>query len=100
MTPRLSGLFDVEEDHNIGVQVADGDVIKCNKIGKIQIEMIEDNGDSLFAALRGCIYIPGLSQRLFHHPFCLSWAQHHDPAEFCRPFIWFHPTTHYHTDST
>ena len=40
MTPRLDDLFDMEEDHNIGVQVADGHVIKCNKIGKIQIEMI------------------------------------------------------------
>jgi hypothetical protein len=51
MTPRLKDLIDMEEDHYIGVQVAVGHIIKCNKIN--------DNHYPLFAALHGCIYIPG-----------------------------------------
>jgi hypothetical protein len=65
MTPWLADLFDGKEKLNIGVQVADGHVIKCTTVGKIQIEMIDDDGNTLHVALHGCIYVPGLSRRLF-----------------------------------
>ncbi len=59
--PCLSDLYGVEEGLTIGVQVADGHIIKCTSIGKIRIKMIDDNGHILQADLHGCIYVPGLN---------------------------------------
>jgi hypothetical protein len=44
MTPRRADLFDVVEGQNLGVEVADGHVIKCSTTGKIQLHMTDDNG--------------------------------------------------------
>jgi hypothetical protein len=41
MTPRLADLFDIEEDLNMGVEVADGHIIHYAIIGKITINMFD-----------------------------------------------------------
>ena len=61
MTPRRADLFDVVEGQNLGVEVADGHVIKCSITGKIRLQMTDDNGDALNAVLHDIIYVPGLS---------------------------------------
>jgi transposase InsO family protein len=65
MTPRRADLFDVVEGQNLGVEVADGHVIKCSITGKIRLQMTDDNGDALNAVLHDIMYVPGLSRRLF-----------------------------------
>jgi len=65
MTPRLVDLTDVVEGQNLGVEVADGHVIKCTTTGKIRIKMLDDNGDPLEVTLTDVMYVPGLSWRLF-----------------------------------
>ncbi len=65
MTPRFADLEDVEEGLNLGVEVADGHVVHCNKRGKIRVIMTDDNGDPLHALVHDCLYVPGLSRRLF-----------------------------------
>jgi hypothetical protein len=49
MTPRRADLFDVVEGQNLGVEVVDGHVIKCSVTGKIQLQMMDDNGHVLEA---------------------------------------------------
>jgi hypothetical protein len=65
MTPRRADLFDVVEGQNLGVEVADGHVIKCSVTGKIRLSMYDDNGNVLDAVLHDVMYVPGLSRRLF-----------------------------------
>jgi hypothetical protein len=65
MTPRLADLSDTVEGQNLGVEVADGHVIKCTTTGKIQVRMLDDNGERLDFTLTDVTYVPGLSRRLF-----------------------------------
>jgi transposase InsO family protein len=65
MTPRLADLSDTVEGQNLGVEVADGHVIKCTITGKIQVKMLDDNGERLDVTLTDVMYVPGLSRRLF-----------------------------------
>jgi len=65
MTPRLADLVDAVEGQNLGVEVADGHVIKCTTTGKIKVKMLDNNGDQLEVTLTDVMYVPGLSQRLF-----------------------------------
>jgi hypothetical protein len=44
-----SDLFDEVEGQNLGVEVADGHVIKSSITGKIQLDMLDDNGNPLDA---------------------------------------------------
>jgi hypothetical protein len=55
----------VVEGQNLGVEVADGHIIKCSITGKICLQMTDDNGDVLNAVLHDIMYNPGLSHRLF-----------------------------------
>jgi hypothetical protein len=55
----------VVEGQNLGVEVADGHIIKCSVTGEIQLQMIHDNGHVLEAVLHDIMYVPGLSQCLF-----------------------------------
>ncbi len=65
MTPRLADLMDAVEGQNLGVEEADGHVIKCSTTGKIRIGMLDDNRGKLEATLTEVMYVPGLSRRLF-----------------------------------
>jgi hypothetical protein len=65
MTPRRKDLYDAVEGQNLGVEVADGHIICCSTTGKVKISMLDDHGDPLVAELHGCMYVPGLSLRLF-----------------------------------
>jgi hypothetical protein len=65
MTPRLVDLFDLVEGQNLGVEVADGHVIKCSITGKIKINIRDEDGKRLNANLTEVMYVPGLSRRLF-----------------------------------
>ena len=86
MTPRLADLFDLEEKLNIGVQIADGHIIKCTTVGKIQFEMLAGDDSMLFVALQGSIYIPGLS----HHLFSITrFAAHGHQAIIQHNFVTF-----------
>ena len=73
MTPRLADLIDMVEGQRLGVEVANGHVIKCSITGKIQINMQDDNRDHLNAILSDVMYVPGLSHRLFS---VTQFAQH------------------------
>jgi hypothetical protein len=65
MTPRQADLYDAVEGQNLGVEVANGHIIQCSLTGKVKISMLDDWGDPLIAELHGCMYVPGLSRRLF-----------------------------------
>jgi hypothetical protein len=65
MTPCLADLEDVVEGRKLGVEVADGHIIKCPAAGKIRISMIDDDGNPIEAKLQDVMYIPGLNRRLF-----------------------------------
>jgi hypothetical protein len=65
MTPRLADLENVVEGKKLGVEVADGHIIKCPATGKIKIQMLDDKGNLLEAKLHNVMYVPGLSRRLF-----------------------------------
>jgi len=65
MTPRREDLYDAVEGQNLGVEVADGHIICCSTTGKVKISMLDDHGSPLAAELHGCMYVPGLSRRLF-----------------------------------
>jgi transposase InsO family protein len=65
MTPRREDLYDAVEGQNLGVEVADGYIIHCSTTGKVKISMLDDFGTPLIAELHGCMYVPGLSRRLF-----------------------------------
>jgi len=57
MTPHRADLFDVVEGQNLGVEVVDGHVIKCSVTGKIQLQMMDDNGHVLEAVLHDVINV-------------------------------------------
>jgi hypothetical protein len=61
MTLHLADLYNAVEGQNLGIEVADGDIIKCTMTGKIRISMLDDNGNRLEAVLVDVMYIPGLS---------------------------------------
>ncbi len=65
MTPRQEDLYDAVEGQNLGVEGADAHIIRCSTTGKVKISMLDDHGDPLVAELHGCMYVPGLSRRLF-----------------------------------
>jgi hypothetical protein len=65
MTPCREDLYDAVEGQNLGVEGADAHIIRCSTTGKVKISMLDDHGDPLVAELHGCMYVPGLSRRLF-----------------------------------
>jgi len=65
MAPCQEDLYDAVEGQNLGVEVADAHIIHCSTTGKVKISMLDDHGDPLVAELHGCMYVPGLSRRLF-----------------------------------
>ena len=64
-TPCLLDLKEVEEGLDLGVEVADGHIVKCTARGIVEINMIADDGLPFKANLHGVIYVPGLKRRLF-----------------------------------
>jgi hypothetical protein len=64
MTPHLADLINVVEGQRLGVEVADGRIIKCSTTGSVLIRMLDGNGDEFTAKLQDVMYVPGLS-RLF-----------------------------------
>jgi phage tail protein X len=71
MTPHREDLYDAVEGQNLGVEVADGHIIRCSTTGKVKISMLDDQGFSLAAELHGCMY-PRVKQTLvFHYKICL-----------------------------
>ena len=64
-TPCLLELKEVEEGLDLGVEVADGHIVKCTARGIVEINMIADDGLPFKANLHGVIYVPGLKRRLF-----------------------------------
>jgi hypothetical protein len=54
-----------QEGQNLGVEAADGHIIKCSTTGKIQLQMTDNNGNPLDAVLHDVMYVPGLSRHLF-----------------------------------
>jgi len=65
MTPRRQDLYDAVEGQKLGVEVADGHIIQCTATGIVKISKVDDNNIPLLAELQGCMYVPGLSHRLF-----------------------------------
>jgi hypothetical protein len=65
MTPHLANLVDLVEGQNLGVEVADGHVIKSTTTGMIKIRMLDDNGANLEVTLTQVLNIPGLSVAFF-----------------------------------
>ena len=60
LTPHLADLVHVEEELDLGVEVADGHIVKCTARGCVTIDMTDDDGFPLQAQLYDVIYIPGL----------------------------------------
>ncbi len=65
MTPRLMDLTNVVEGQRLGVEVANGHIIKCSTTGDVKIRMQDDNCSNFTATLKDVMYVPGLSRRLF-----------------------------------
>jgi hypothetical protein len=55
----------VEEGLDLGVEVADGHIVKCTARGIVEINMIADDGQPLKAHLHGVIYVPVLKNAYF-----------------------------------
>jgi hypothetical protein len=55
----------VEKGLDLGVEVADGHIVKCTARRIVEVNMIADDGQPLKAHLLGVIYVPGLKRRLF-----------------------------------
>jgi hypothetical protein len=87
MTPRLADLEDVVEGRKLGVEVADGHIIKCPATGKIRIGMIDDDGQPIEAKLHDVMYIPGLNRMLFS---ITCFAHHGHYAVFCNAATTLH----------
>jgi hypothetical protein len=64
-TPCLLDWKEVEEGLDLGVEVADGHIVKCTARGLVEINMIADDGLPLKTNLHGVIYVPGLKRCLF-----------------------------------
>jgi len=73
MTPCLADLVDTGEGQKLGVEVADGHIIKCTTTGNTRISMQDDNGNPFNATLSEVMDIPGLSRHLFS---ITQFAQH------------------------
>jgi hypothetical protein len=58
-------LKEVEEGLDLGVEIADGHIVKCTARGIVEINMIADDGLPFKANLHAVIYVPGLKRRLF-----------------------------------
>jgi len=43
MTPHREDLYEAVEGQNLGVEVADGHIIRCSTTGKVKISMLDDN---------------------------------------------------------
>jgi len=75
MTPHLADLVDAVKGQNLGVEVADGHVIKCTTTRKIKVRMLDNIGEQLTVLLMDVMYVLGLSRQLFsvakfsHHGF-------------------------------
>jgi len=87
MTPHLADLEDVVKGRKLGVEVADGHIIKCLATGKIRINMIDDDGNPIEAKLHDVMYIPGLNRRLFS---ITRFARHGHYAVFCNAATTLH----------
>jgi hypothetical protein len=77
-TPCLSDMMEVEEGFDLGVQVADGHIVKCTAREIVEINMIADDGHPLKAHLHGVIYVPGLKRGLFYlgaQEWCACYQQ-------------------------
>jgi translation initiation factor IF-1 len=86
VTPRLADLVDAVEGKNLGVEVADGHVIKCTTTGKIKVKMLDDNGDQLEVILTDMMYVPGLAT-IFCRQVRSSWLSCHDKEERHHPVL-------------
>jgi hypothetical protein len=64
-TPCLSDMKKVEEGLDLGVEVADGQIVKCTARWIVEINMIADDCLPLKAHLHGVINVPGLKRCLF-----------------------------------
>jgi hypothetical protein len=64
-TQCLLDLKEVEKGLDLGVEVADGCIVKCTARRIVEINMIAKDGQPLNAHLHGAIYVPGLKRRLF-----------------------------------
>ncbi len=76
----------MEEGLDLSVEVADGHIIKCTKVGKIKISMIDDNGIPMEAILHNVMYVPGLSRSLF---LITTFAEHGHKAIVVKNSIQF-----------
>ena len=65
MTPHLADLVHVEEELNLGVEVADRHIVKCTTRDCVTIDMTVDDGFPLQEQLYDVIYTPSLKQRSF-----------------------------------
>jgi len=76
MTPGLADLQDMVWDQKLGVEVADGHVIKCSSTGNIVIAMQDDNGVPFEATLQDVVYVPGWAIGLFSLTKFAKHGQH------------------------
>ena len=65
MTPRLANLYEIEEETNLAVEVADRHIIPSNISGEIKLTMLNDEGKEMEAILLNVLYAPGLNRRLY-----------------------------------
>ena len=65
MMPHLGDLDHVEEELNLGVEVAKGHIVKSTTCGVVINNMVNDEGLPLKATLHDVIYVPGLKWQLF-----------------------------------
>jgi len=74
MTPRLADLADTVEGQKLGVEVADGHIIKCTTTGNIRISMQDDNGNPFTAVLLKSCTCQASADVCFPLPDSLSMA--------------------------
>jgi hypothetical protein len=72
-TPYLLDLKEVEEGLDLGVELADGHIVKYIARGIVEINMIIDDGEPWKAHLHGVIYVPGLKKPIFCHLDAQEW---------------------------
>ncbi|MGH3055242.1 MAG: hypothetical protein ACRDL7_09730, partial [Gaiellaceae bacterium] len=68
MTPCLDDLINVQDNQDVGVQLADGYTVHCTHIGQVMIKQLDDKGHPFSLRLERVLYVPGLRQRLFSVP--------------------------------
>ena len=88
MTPRLADLYEIEEETNLAVEVADGHIIPCNISGKIKLRMLDDEGKEMEAVLINvCTYLALIgycSYQLWSHGY---FQENRDSLVFQRRWI-------------